>query len=117
MEVTKKAINKLQKYQSDLTKGIRHPRLGALTSFLEEVGELTKAIHEIEIYGNSSAEIKQNMKEEIADCLFSIFEIAGVYDIDLGEVYIEKLAMIESKINSWEIKYGETLKKARKKLD
>lgn len=96
---------------------LRHPRLGSITSFIEEVGELVKSLHEREIYGNNSAEIVQNTREELADCLFNLLEIANAYDVDLGAAYQEKLKKTKSKIDQWKKEYGETLKKARAKLD
>ncbi len=117
MKKYQKLISELQKDQDQLMYDLRHPRIGSITSFIEEVGELVKSLHEREIYGNNSPEIIQNTKEEIADCFFSLLEIANAYNIDLGSAYEDKLQMTKSKIDQWKKTYGETLKKARAKLD
>lgn len=117
MSNSKQLLNDLQNEQNELMHSLRHPRLGTITSFVEEVGELIKSLHEREIYGNNSKDILQNTKEEVADCFFSLLEIANAYKIDLGTAYEEKLNKIESKIADWEKEYGPTLKRARAKLD
>ncbi len=110
-------VNELQTNQDNLMQDIRHPRLGALTSFLEEVGELVKAIHEKEIYANNSDKNFQNLREELSDCLFGLLEIANAYQINLGDAYSSKLNDIQSKVEQWKTKYGPALSKARQRLD
>lgn len=69
--------------------------------FSEEVGELAKAIRkETGFKGEKHPGNTDNLREEFADVLNYLLELANRFDIDLTEVYFEK-----HKINSdrvWE---------------
>jgi len=108
------SLEKLQKKQKDLLKGIEHPRLGNVIGLFEEVGELAKEIMEIEMYGESR---KEELGDECADILFSLFSLCESYNIDLEEVYAKKIGKISEKVPKWHEKYGKILGDLREKLD
>ncbi|MDR2063325.1 MAG: dUTP diphosphatase [Candidatus Nomurabacteria bacterium] len=59
--------------------------------FTEEVGELAKAIRkETGFKGEKKPEKHDNIREEFADVLNYLMELANRFEIDLAEVYFEK---------------------------
>jgi NTP pyrophosphatase (non-canonical NTP hydrolase) len=59
--------------------------------FAEEVGELAKAIRkETGFKGEKKPTNHDNLREEFADVLNYLMELANRFDIDLAEVYFEK---------------------------
>jgi NTP pyrophosphatase (non-canonical NTP hydrolase) len=59
--------------------------------FTEEVGELAKAIRkETGFKGEKKPETHDNLREEFADVLNYLMELANRFDVDLTEVYFEK---------------------------
>ena len=109
-----KSLKDIQGEQRDLLKGIEHPRVGNILGLFEEVGELSKEIMEIEMYGESK---KNELSDECADVLFSLLSLCESYDINLQEAYIKKISKISKKIPNWHTKYGKTLENLRKKFD
>src|SRR3989344_8707568 len=107
-------IREIQYYLADLLKNIRHPRLGTVLGLQEEVGELAKNIMNWEIYDDRDAD---NLGEELADCFFSLIDIANAYKIDLESACNKKLDSIKSKVAKWEEKYASSLKQKRKLFD
>ena len=64
--------------------------------FTEEVGELAKAIRkETGFKGEKKPDNHDNLREEFADVLNYLMELANRFDVNLAEVYFEKY-----KINS-----------------
>jgi NTP pyrophosphatase (non-canonical NTP hydrolase) len=64
--------------------------------FSEEIGELAKAIRkETGFKGEAKPENQDNIREEFADVLNYLMELANRFDIDLTDAYFEK-----HKINS-----------------
>lgn len=64
--------------------------------FTEEVGELAKAIRkETNFKGEKHSDNKDNLREEFADVLNYLLELANRFNVNLAEVYFEK-----NKINS-----------------
>ena len=104
----------MQKEQSELLKGIEHPRLGNILGLFEEVGELAKEITAVEMYGEPKQE---NLGKECADVLFGLLSLCESYEINLSEEYMAKVDEIKSKIPGWKVKYGKNLEALRKKLD
>ncbi|MFW5888692.1 MAG: MazG nucleotide pyrophosphohydrolase domain-containing protein [Patescibacteria group bacterium] len=109
-----KSLQKLQEEQKKLLTGIEHPRLGNTLGLFEEVGELSKEIMEIEMYEGSRQE---ELEDEAADVLFSLFSICDSYNIDLQSAYSRKIEKINKKIPEWHEKYGARLKQLREKFD
>lgn len=59
--------------------------------FTEEIGELAKAIRkETNFKDEVKSESRDNLREEFADVLNFLLELANRFDIDLTEVYFEK---------------------------
>jgi NTP pyrophosphatase (non-canonical NTP hydrolase) len=59
--------------------------------FTEEVGELAKAIRkETGFKGERKPVNQDNLREEFADVLNYLLELANRFDVDLTEVYFEK---------------------------
>ena len=59
--------------------------------FTEEVGELAKAIRkETGFKGEKKPDNQDNLREEFADVLNYLLELANRFDVDLTEVYFEK---------------------------
>ncbi len=59
--------------------------------FIEEVGELAKAIRkETGFKGEKIPDNNDNIREEFADVLNYLLELANRFNIDLTEVYFEK---------------------------
>lgn len=110
----KNSIQKLQEQQKELLKGIEHPRVGNVIGLFEEVGELSKEIMEMEIYGEDK---KEALEDECADLLFSLFSVCDSYDVDLQDAYLRKIEKITDKIPEWREKYGSQLSKLREKMD
>ncbi len=98
-----------------LGEDLRHPRLGATLALVEELGELVKEILELEIYRDETARAK--LGDEMGDILFSLFELSTHYNLSLEEVYERKLSKLRAKAPEWRIKYGDTLREMRAKLD
>ena len=94
---------------------LRHPRLGATLGLVEELGELVKEVMELEIYGQSAA--RDRLGDEMADILFSLFEVCTAYNISLEEAYERKQAKIRTKRDDWIARYSQGLRQLRAKLD
>ena len=59
--------------------------------FTEEVGELAKAIRkETGFKGEKKSDNYDNLREEFADVLNYLMELANRFDVNLAEVYFEK---------------------------
>jgi NTP pyrophosphatase (non-canonical NTP hydrolase) len=59
--------------------------------FSEEIGELAKAIRkETGFKGEKKPDNRANLREEFADVLNYLMELANRFDVDLTEVYFEK---------------------------
>jgi NTP pyrophosphatase (non-canonical NTP hydrolase) len=59
--------------------------------FSEEAGELAKAIRKTTGFkGESDENAMKNLREEFADVLNYLMDLANYFDIDLEEVYREK---------------------------
>lgn len=59
--------------------------------FTEEVGELAKAIRkETGFKGEKKSDNHDNLREEFADVLNYLMELANRFDVNLAEVYFEK---------------------------
>lgn len=67
----------------------------------EEIGELAKAIRKKTNFKGEQSEdqaaIGQNLKEELADVLNYVLEIANRFDVDLTEAYQEKFKINETR--------------------
>ena len=98
-----------------LAGGLNHPRLGATLGLVEELGELVKEIMELEIY--RQAEARARLDDEVADILFSLFEVCNAYDIALDAAYRRKVNRIKAKRGEWIEKYSRTLREMKDKLD
>lgn len=98
-----------------LDDDLRHPRLGATLGLVEELGELVKEVMELEIYGQDAA--REKLSDEVADVLFSLFEVCNAYGISLEEAYEQKQAKIRLKRDDWIAKYSAKLRAVRAKLD
>ena len=107
-------IRETQDYLADLLKNISHPRVGAVLGLQEEIGELAKNIMNWEIYDDRDAD---NLGEELADCFFSLIDIANAYKIDLESACNKKLDSIKNKVSGWEDKHADSLKGKRELFD
>lgn len=107
-------IRETQYYLADLLKNIKHPRIGTILGLQEEVGELSKNIMNWEIYDDKDI---GNLEDELADCFFSLIDIANAYQIDLESACDEKLESMKEKIKGWEEKYVTSLEQKRKLID
>jgi NTP pyrophosphatase (non-canonical NTP hydrolase) len=96
---------------------LKHPRLGAVLGLVEELGELVKEVMEAEIYSQDSPELRAKMGDEVADVLFSLFEVCTAYGLNLEDVYERKLQKIIAKSPEWREKYSEGLRQVRARLD
>lgn len=112
--ITMKSLENIQIEQRDLLKGIEHPRLGNIVGLFEEVGELSKEVMEIEMYGEDK---KSELSDECADVLFSLLALCDSYNVNLAEAYAKKIDKISKKIPDWHKKYGKKLESLRIKLD
>ena len=80
------SLKQIQKLVDDWIKqhGGYWPPLSMLSAIMEELGELSREINFLEGYKPKNIEIKKsNLKEEIADLLYSIICIANYYKVDL----------------------------------
>jgi NTP pyrophosphatase (non-canonical NTP hydrolase) len=113
-----KDLSELQHEAADLLgEELKHPRIGAVLSLVEELGELVKEIMEAEIYSKDSPELREKLGDEAADILFSLFEVCTAYDISLKLAYERKLEKIRRKIPLWLETTAEGLRKSRARLD
>ncbi len=94
---------------------LSHPRIGATLSLVEELGELVKEIMELEIYGKQAA--RAELEGEVADVLFSLFEVCTAYGISLEEAYTRKVQVYHSKADKWRAESSEVLRRMKAKLD
>lgn len=59
--------------------------------FSEEIGELAKAIRKTTGFkGEAKPENQENLREEFADVLNYLLELANRFEVDLTEAYFEK---------------------------
>ncbi len=113
---TGKTLRKLQvEAAAILGDDLNHPRLGATLGLVEELGELVKEVMELEIYQQEAA--RMLLDDEVADILFSLFEVCNAYNIDLDTAYDSKVAKIKTKRGRWIEKYSRSLKAMKAKLD
>lgn len=72
--------------------------------FTEEVGELAKAIRKdqnVQLeHGKEKPETREHLKEEFADVLNYLMDLANQFDIDLTEAYFNKHE--KNKQRTWE---------------
>lgn len=67
--------------------------------FSEEVGELAKAIRkETGFKGETKPDNHDNLREEFADVLNYLMELANRFEVDLAEVYFEKHKINDSRV-------------------
>ena len=99
MANTTTSLTDLQKHLDEMCKKNGWDKNSITEVFLlfaEEVGELAKAIRiETGFKGEKKPENQDNLREEFADVLNYLLELANRFNIDLTEVYFEK-----HKINS-----------------
>lgn len=108
-------INEAQKNVKEILKDIEHPRLGSFIALTEEVGEVANEIMKLEIY-NENKEIK-HLKEEIADVMFQLFDLANSYNINLENEFLIKLENIKPRAEKWRVQFKESMRRNREKLD
>jgi len=59
--------------------------------FSEEIGELAKAIRKVtKLKGESNEGAEENLREEFADVLNYLMDLANYFNVDLEEAYREK---------------------------
>lgn len=107
-------IAESQKKVYELLKEVRHPRVGAMISLSEEVGELAKEVLDKEFYEKTKDD--QNLESEMADVFVSLLEMANVYGIRLDEALSKRLDELKPRVKEWE-KTSETLGRKRKQMD
>ncbi len=113
---TGKTLRELQaEAAAILADDLNHPRLGAILGLVEELGELVKEVMELEIYQQEAA--RARLDDEVADILFSLFEVCNAYNIALDTAYDTKVAKIKTKRGQWIEKYSQNLKAMKAKLD
>ena len=100
-----------------LGENLKHPRIGAVLGLVEELGELVKEVMEAEIYNQDRPELRERMSDEVADVLFSLFEVCTAYNINLEQAYERKLEKIQGKIPKWTQLYSAGLKITRSRFD
>ncbi|MGD0280924.1 MAG: MazG nucleotide pyrophosphohydrolase domain-containing protein [Dissulfurispiraceae bacterium] len=98
-----------------LLGGIRHPRMATALKLSEEVGEVSKEIVEIEVYGKT--ERFEKLKEEMSDTLVCLIEMANNYGIDLAREFEKKIAYLTPRAEGWVKDFQEVLNLKRDKLD
>lgn len=58
--------------------------------FIEEVGELARAIRKIEGLKIDKSQRQHDVREELADCLIYLLDLANYFNIDLEEAFRKK---------------------------
>ena len=94
MNTTKSTLTDIQKHLDKTCKENGWDKNSVTEVFLlftEEVGELAKAIRkETGFKGEKKPETRDDLREEFADVLNYLLELANRFDVDLTEVYFEK---------------------------
>jgi NTP pyrophosphatase (non-canonical NTP hydrolase) len=75
-------------YATDSARGIP----GTFMWFIEEVGELATALHEVAAPSPDSAAnaaVRQNLEEEFADVLAWLCTLANIADVDLAKAIVK----------------------------
>ena len=83
------------------------PKWGAHQRFVElveEVGELANAIQTEEGYKTSKRK-KSEIVNSVCDCLYELFLIAGIYNVDLEKEYPEVLKEIDERRKQGEFEH------------
>lgn len=87
-------LKELQDYVQDMIRlrGFEEESIGdALLLLVEEVGELAKAIRNLlGLKFSRKRDLRKNVKEELADCLIYLLDVANLAKIDLEKAFQEK---------------------------
>jgi NTP pyrophosphatase (non-canonical NTP hydrolase) len=106
-------LNDAQNKVKELLGEIEHPKLGTFIALTEEIGEVANEIMKLEIYEENKDTTK--LKQEIADVLFMLIELANVYDINLQEEFDKKYEDLKPRAEKWKIKLKDIMSEKRKK--
>ncbi len=69
--------------------------------FIEEVGELAKAIRQVKgLYGEKAKQNKVTLEEEFADVLSYLLDLANCFQVDLEKAFREKEQVNQAR--TWE---------------
>lgn len=80
-------VHRMTKLRGFETETIEH----AMLLLVEEVGELAKATRNLlGLKSSRQRDLRKNVKEELADCLIYLFDIANLADVDLEDAIREK---------------------------
>ena len=87
-------VKELQDYTHDMTKlrGFENETIGdALLLLVEEVGELAKATRNLlGLKSSRKRDLNKDVREELADCLIYLLDIANLASVDLEKAFREK---------------------------
>ena len=87
-------LKEIQDYVHSMTKirGFERETIEhAMLLLVEEVGELAKATRNLlGLKSSRQRDLRKNVKEELADCLIYLFDIANLADVDLEDAFREK---------------------------
>lgn len=108
-------LSEIQKFCRELLSKVTYPRVGTIIGLQEELGKLSEAIMDIEIYGKPFN--KSKIEEKCSELFFSLIDLCNSYDIELDKVTKNRVEEIKSKIDKWEKEHREVLQDKRKKLD
>lgn len=94
----------LQKWQEEVSdivqnRGWTRDWLKMHFLFMEEVGELTSAIRNVQKFHtevdstDNEKKAKENIKEEFADVLMYLFDLANYFEVDLDQALRDKISI------------------------
>ncbi len=90
----KSSIAEVQKYIKDMKKARKFDGVTIereMMLFLEEIGELAKAIRKsTKGHLDISKEYNNNVEEELADCFIYLLSIANMNDVDIFKAFKDK---------------------------
>ncbi len=90
----KSSITEVQKYIKDMKKARKFDSVTIereMMLFLEEIGELAKAIRKsTNGHLDVAKEYHVNVEEELADCFIYLLSIANMNDVDIFKAFKEK---------------------------
>lgn len=88
-------MKKIQRKIKEFCKehNLEHPPEHRLLDTMSELGEVAKELLKMTDYGGKPLEVREEIKSELGDVLYSLITVANYFNVDLGqalEMVIEK---------------------------
>ncbi len=108
-------LTEIQKFCKNLLSRVQYPRVGTIIGLQEEIGKLSEAVMDLEIYGKPFD--REKLEKKCAEVFFSLIDLCNSYDVQLDKASEKGIEELKRKINKWERQHGEVLQDKRMKLN